>query len=219
MEELARFFGAEMAMNNPMYPLKFERFGEGDIAEDPEFQSHIEGLFQMGSPVSCEMLAMPNAYVSKRIYKAESKARKCYAAEDPVKGAKEALAISPHCPEAYNVMALFGAESYTEALGKIPVNFPLSRCVYEKHDKSQYFLIQLPHVVLIFTIKSVFKKCPPLSECQTQFAAKLHSCLVSRGCFHNCNLALHVVFLVKTVSLLVFVIAICPVFVPLKIFC
>ena len=120
MEELAKLFGGDiMTINNPMYPLKFERFGEGDIEEDPEFQSHIKTLFQMGSPVSCEMLAMPNAYGSKRIYKAEEKARKCYVAEDPVKGAKEALAISPYCPEAYNVMALFAADSYTEALGKL----------------------------------------------------------------------------------------------------
>ena len=117
MEEFAKLFGGDiMSINNPMYPLKFERFGDGP--EDPEFQSHIETLFMMGSPVSHEMLAMPDAYGSKRIYKAEAKARKCYAAENPVKGAKEALAISPYCPEAYNVMALFGAKSYTEALGE-----------------------------------------------------------------------------------------------------
>ncbi len=119
MEELAKLFGGDiMSINNPMYPLKFERFGEADITKDPEFQSHIESLFVMGSPVACELLAMPNAYGSKRIYKAEAKARKCYAAEDPVKGAKETLAISPYCPEAYNVMAMFGADSYSEALGK-----------------------------------------------------------------------------------------------------
>jgi hypothetical protein len=119
MEQLAKMFGGDiMTINNPMYPLKFERFGEADIAKDPEFQSRIESLFTMGSPVSCEMLAMPNVYGSKRIYKAEEKARKCYVGEDPVNGAKNALAISPYCPEAYNVMALFDADSYPEALRK-----------------------------------------------------------------------------------------------------
>ena len=120
MEELAKLLGGDvLSINNPMYPLKFERFGEADISKDPEFKSKIDSLFLMGSPVAYEMLAMPNAYSSKRIYKAEKKARQCYLAEDPVKQAKDALAISPYCPEAYNVMALFGADTYSEALGKL----------------------------------------------------------------------------------------------------
>ena len=67
------FGGDIMIITNPMYPLKFERFGPADIAKDPEFQARIETLNNIGSPVPCEMSAMANAYGSKRIYKAEGK--------------------------------------------------------------------------------------------------------------------------------------------------
>ena len=118
MEMFAKLFGSDiMTIHNPVYPLKFERFGTGDPAKDPEFCSHVENLAFAGNPVSTEMGAVISSYCSKRIYNAEEKARKAYSCEDPVKVAKEALSISSYCPEAYNVMAVCGSETYEEALG------------------------------------------------------------------------------------------------------
>lgn len=117
---LAELFGGDldiMTTFNPSYPLKFERFGDADPKKDVEFVKHLESCYRAGSPVSGEMSAMSNVYSNKLIYKAEEKARWAYSAKDPVKEAKAALSISQYCPEAYNVMAQMGANTYAEALG------------------------------------------------------------------------------------------------------
>jgi hypothetical protein len=157
MEKIVKLFGGDiMTISNPMYPLKFEHFGEADLAEDPEFKSKLDSLYVMGSPVSCEMLAMPNAYASKRIYKAEEKARQCYVADDPVKGAKEALSISPYCPEAYNVMALFGADSYSEALGRFCHVCCCVNCLQPVGVTKAVYQTMTYTVFRLFNIKSIF---------------------------------------------------------------
>lgn len=120
MDMFAKLFGNDiMTIHNPVYPLKFERFGTGDPKKDPEFRSHVENLECVGNSVSSEMGAVASCYCSKRIFKAEQKARMAYSSEDPVKVAKEALSISPYCPEAYNVMAVCGSDTYEEALGTL----------------------------------------------------------------------------------------------------
>lgn len=124
MEMFAKLFGSDiMTIHNPVYPLKFERFGTADSEKDPEFRSHVQSLKCAGNPVSSEMGAVPSYYCSKRIFKAEEKARMAYSSEDPVKIAKEALSISPYCPEAYNVMAVCGSDTYEEALGTFNLCF------------------------------------------------------------------------------------------------
>jgi hypothetical protein len=103
------------------------------------------------------MLAMPNAYASKRIYKAEEKARQCYVADDPVKGAKEALSISPYCPEAYNVMALFGADSYSEALGRFCHVYCCVNCMSMSSLYCRVSDNDMNYTVFrLFNIKSIF---------------------------------------------------------------
>lgn len=118
MELLGEDFGSMVTIFNPMYPLQFERFGDGNPDGDPEFKSHIASLERQAHEVSTELGVEECYYASVEIYKAEKKARMAYAMQDPVSEAKKALKISPHCPEAYNVMAQFEAKTYDEALGK-----------------------------------------------------------------------------------------------------
>ena len=121
MEMLSEKFGTMMTIFNPMYPLKFERFGDGNLEDDPEFRSHIARLETQGHGVAAEIGVDERFYSSVAIYKAEKKARMAYVLEDPVVEARKALKISSHCPEAYNVLAQFEANTYDEALGKFYV--------------------------------------------------------------------------------------------------
>lgn len=111
-------FGTMMTIFNPMYPLQFERFGDGNLDDDPEFRSHIAMLAKHGHGVAAELGVDERFYSSVAIFRAEKKARMAYVLENPVAEARKVLKISPHCPEAYNVMAQFEAKSYEEALGK-----------------------------------------------------------------------------------------------------
>lgn len=117
MEMLSEKFGTMMTIFNPMYPLQFERFGNGNLDDDPEFKSHVAQLATQGHGVAAELGVDERFYSSVAIYKAEKKARMAYVQDNPVAEAKKALKISPHCPEAYNVMAQFEAKTYDEALG------------------------------------------------------------------------------------------------------
>ena len=117
MAMLGETFGTMITIFNPMYPLKFERFGDGDPDNDPEFTSHLSNLNQ-GHEVAAELCVDERFYSSVAIYKAEEKARMAYISEDPVAEAKAALKISQNCPEAYNVLAQFKAKTYDDALGK-----------------------------------------------------------------------------------------------------
>ena len=110
-------FGTMITIFNPIYPLQFERFGDGNPDEDPEFKSHLSNLNQ-GHGVAGELGLDESFYSSVAIYKAEKKARMAYVSENPITEAKAALKISPNCPEAYNVLAQFEAKTYDEALGK-----------------------------------------------------------------------------------------------------
>ena len=110
-------FGTMITIFNPIYPLQFERFGDGNPDDDPEFKSHLSNLNQ-GHGVAGELDVDERFYSSVAIYKAEKKARMAYVSENPIAEAKAALKISPNCPEAYNVLAQFKAKTYDEALGK-----------------------------------------------------------------------------------------------------
>lgn len=119
---LSEQLGAKISINttvlNPTYPLKFERFGDGKLEDDAEFQSHVKELSTQGHDVAIEFASDKRFYSSSKIYKAEKIARKAYVEDDPVAAVRKALKISPYCPEAYNVMAQFQANTYEEALGK-----------------------------------------------------------------------------------------------------
>lgn len=110
-------FGTMITIFNPIYPLQFERFGDGNPDDDPEFKSHLSNLNQ-GHGVAAELGMDESFYSNAAIYKAEQKARMAYVSENPITEAKAALKISPNCPEAYNVLAQFEAKTYDEALGK-----------------------------------------------------------------------------------------------------
>lgn len=117
--ELLGMFGGMVAVFNPMYPLQFERFGDGNLDDDPEFKSHITKLVEtQNHEVATELGVDVSYYSNAAIFKAEKKARMAYVLKDPIAEAKKALKISPHCPEAYNVFAQFEAKTYDEALGK-----------------------------------------------------------------------------------------------------
>ena len=118
MELLGENFGAVVSIFNPVYPLKFERFGNGNLEDDPDFKSHIESLASQPHEVATELGVEKEFYSSKAVYLAEKKARKAYAQEDPVAEANKALLISPSSPEAYNVKAQFEASTYDEALSE-----------------------------------------------------------------------------------------------------
>lgn len=119
---LSEQLGAKISINttvlNPTYPLKFERFGDGKLEGDAEFQSHVKELSTQGHDVAIEFASDKRFYSSSKIYKAEKMARKAYVEDDPVAAVRKALKVSPYCPEAYNVMAQFQANTYEEALGK-----------------------------------------------------------------------------------------------------
>lgn len=119
---LSEQLGAKISINttvlNPTYPLKFERFGDGKLEDDAEFQSHVKELSTQGHDVAIEFASDKRFYSSSKIYKVEKMARKAYVEDDPVAAVRKALKISPYCPEAYNVMAQFQANTYEEALGK-----------------------------------------------------------------------------------------------------
>lgn len=117
MGMLSKEFGTMITIFNPIYPLQFERFGDGNPDEDPEFKYHLASL-QQRHGVAGELGVDESFYSSVAIYKAEKKARMAYVLEDPTAEAKAALKISPYCPEAYNVFAQFEAKTYDEALGK-----------------------------------------------------------------------------------------------------
>ena len=118
MEMLSEDFGTMLTVFNPMYPLKFERFGDGNLDDDPEFRSHVATLATHGHGVAAELGVGEEFYSSAAVYKAEKIARMAYVQDDPVAEARKALKISPCCPEAYNVMAQFEAKTYDEALGR-----------------------------------------------------------------------------------------------------
>lgn len=118
MAMLSEHFSTMMTIFNPMYPLKFERFGDGNLDDDPEFRSHVATLAVHGHGVAAELDVDERFYSSVTIYEAEKRARMAYVQDDPVAEAKKALKMSPLCPEAYIVMAQFGAKTYEEALGK-----------------------------------------------------------------------------------------------------
>ena len=122
MEMLSETFGTMLTVFNPMYPLKFERFGDGNLDDDPEFRSHIATLATHGHGVAAELGVSEEFYSSVAVYKAEKIARMAYVQDDPVAEAKKALKISPYCPEAFNVMAQFEAKTYDEALGRCCLN-------------------------------------------------------------------------------------------------
>lgn len=107
-----------MVITNPMYPLKFEDFGDVNLNADPEFKSHLCSFLRHQPTCGSEMTFSTKAYSSRNVFKAEQAARAAYL-EGRGAAARKALEISPWCPEAYNVMALFEAESYEEALGKV----------------------------------------------------------------------------------------------------
>jgi len=117
MGPFSKEFGTMITIFNPIYPLQFERFGDGNPDEDPEFKSHLSNLNQ-GHEVAGELHVDERFYSSVAIYKAEKKARMAYVSENPIAEANAALKISPNCPEAYNVLAQFKAKTYDEALGK-----------------------------------------------------------------------------------------------------
>ncbi|KAL9956834.1 hypothetical protein ACROYT_G038377 [Oculina patagonica] len=127
-------FGTMITIFNPMYPLQFERFGDGNPDEDPEFKSHLSNLNQ-GHGVAGELCVDERFYSSVAIYNAEQKARMAYVLEDPVAEAKEALKISPYCPEAYNVLAQFEAKTYDEALGFYNKAVEVAPNVSDEFDK------------------------------------------------------------------------------------
>ena len=110
-----------MSITNPSYPLSFERYGDGNLDDDPEFKNEVRELVGRGRrdiPSCCsEWGAEEEVYSNKRIFRAESKARAAYGAVDPVNEARAALAISVNSPEAYNVLAIKAATTYEEALG------------------------------------------------------------------------------------------------------
>lgn len=116
MELLSENFGAMVTIFNPMYPLKFERYGNGNIDDDPEFRSHVESLASQAHEVATEFGAEEEFYSNVAVFRAEKKARMAYAQNDPVAEANKALEISPYSPEAYNVKAQFEATTYEEAL-------------------------------------------------------------------------------------------------------
>ena len=127
MEGLQKIFGEKrfrdmMSITNPMYPLHFERFGDGDLEEDEEFRAHVRKLYVAGHPVKCEIGSSEEFYENRQLYEAEAMARMAYAAQNPVAEARKALDVSPDSPEAFNVLAQFGSNSYEEALGKIKIN-------------------------------------------------------------------------------------------------
>lgn len=123
MEGLHKIFGEKfrdiMSITNPVYPLQFERFGDGNIEEDEEFRAHVRHLCTAGHPVACELGSGEEFYENRQLYEAEAMARMAYVAGNPIAEARKALDVSPDCPEAYNVLAQVGANSYEEALGKI----------------------------------------------------------------------------------------------------
>ena len=118
MELLGENFGTMVTIFNPVYPLKFERFGHGNLEDDPDFKSHVESLACQPHEVATELGVEKEFYSSKAVYLAEKKARIAYAQEDPVAEANKALLISLCSPEAYNVKAQFEAKSYDEALSE-----------------------------------------------------------------------------------------------------
>lgn len=44
MQMLGDKFGTMITVFNPMYLLHFERFGDGNLDDDPDFKSHVARL-------------------------------------------------------------------------------------------------------------------------------------------------------------------------------
>lgn len=108
------------SLPNPHWPLQFERLSGEYKDKDLEHDD-------MGSNIALEtstlsMAGGAEAYSCKdaaKVYKATVLALEAHGYNDSqkaVKCAREALAVSPICPEAYNVLALHDAQDYEGAL-------------------------------------------------------------------------------------------------------
>jgi tetratricopeptide (TPR) repeat protein len=111
---------------NPYCPLSFERLpGESTSvkhdAESVKYQAECE-LVSRASPLPGSSLAAAEEHRSEFSSSAAFSAHQKMEAmghKDPAQAvaiAEAALAISPHCAEAYNVLASYRASSYEEAL-------------------------------------------------------------------------------------------------------
>ena len=148
MEAFRELFGEKfrdvMSISNPMYPLHFERFGDANLDEDEEFKAHVRHLYSAGHQVPGELSGDEDFYTSREICEAETMARMAYAEMDrklSVAAAREALEISPVCPEAYNVLAQFGANTYEEALGERTLYCSFDGSIVYKEKTAKQLLV------------------------------------------------------------------------------
>jgi tetratricopeptide (TPR) repeat protein len=113
--------GPLVSLLNPWCPLHFERVPGGEVQEpkyDEEANNPLLGPMSPYMMVS-QGIDIAGFFASPLEFKAFKLATEALTATAPgqrIQLAEEALRLSPHCAEAYNVLAIYKAQNFEEAL-------------------------------------------------------------------------------------------------------